>query len=159
MMTPVHDDDIGRRLDDFCKYPHDKVEIELRALKELMIEMFNSRDKAINTSFNSVNDKMVSMNTFRDQLKDQAAKFIIRDEHNVLLDQISRFQVNLQTVQGQFITREEQKLQQDSNDRQNQELSEINERVAGLEARFYLGGAGIVIVITALQLVFNIWKA
>lgn len=68
---------------------------------------FEERDKAVSVANEALDKRMNAMNEFRAQLSDQAAKFITRPEHDVLVSQINQTQLILQGNTGKFITRDD----------------------------------------------------
>jgi len=70
-----------------CLYSFGKIETELIAQKNLMEQMtvlFDTKllaiDKALNVASVTMDKRLDGMNEFRDTLRDQAARFITRDE-------------------------------------------------------------------------------
>jgi len=51
-------------------------------------EKLIAADKALEIAQKSMHDRLAGMNEFREQLKDQAGRFITRDELNLLIDKL-----------------------------------------------------------------------
>jgi hypothetical protein len=56
------------------------------SLKEYVDEKFKDIEKATEVAVNTLDKRLNSMNEFRDTLKDQASKFVIREEMNAKFD-------------------------------------------------------------------------
>ena len=66
------------------------LELEINHLKELMTEHFASRDKAVEVAVSTMKSRLDTMNEFREQLRDQAARFIDRVSYESLHDLLSK---------------------------------------------------------------------
>ena len=130
--------------------------------REIFQEMFRARDLAIETAKISITERLDAMNEFREQLTSQAAMFITRDEHSVVMEQIAKLQLQAQADVARFVTRDEIGTLRGIADRQevaNLDVhSNMTARISSLEAKFYIGGAGIVIVVAVMQLILNYLK-
>jgi hypothetical protein len=82
---------------------------ELITIKEYVDRLFEERQrlfdakfedasKAIDKAEKSMHERLAGMNEFRDQLKDQASKFITREEMNVSIRSISENVSKLQSL-------------------------------------------------------------
>lgn len=72
---------------------------ELAHLKELMLEMFTSRDKALELAVASTNKRLDGMNEFRAAMQDQSATQMPRDEIqsriNAMAEKVGKNEVEL----------------------------------------------------------------
>lgn len=62
---------------------------ELPHLKELVFEMFRSRDLALHTALGAMDQRLLAMNEFRGAMEDQAALQMPRDEVQSRMNSIS----------------------------------------------------------------------
>lgn len=108
---------------------------EIAHVRELVAVEVRSRDRATDKAADSIDKRLNAMNQFRDQLKEQASRFITRAEHSALLAQID-------AATAVAAAR----------------ISHLESKVAALDAKFYLGGAGIIILISVFQLIANFWR-
>jgi hypothetical protein len=64
----------------------------INTLKVLMDERFASQEKAIVKAEDANEKRFEGVNEFRNQLKDQAATFITRSEHDTLVDSVKKLE-------------------------------------------------------------------
>jgi len=57
-------------------------------LRDLVMSKFEGNDKATQLAYDSMNKRLEGMNEFRDQLKDQASRFITRDEFGIITNRL-----------------------------------------------------------------------
>jgi hypothetical protein len=114
--------------------------VALQAMVELRSSM---NDIAIGKAEQATTLRFDSVNEFRQTLTDQAGSFVT---HSALDSKMIQLSTSIDNMEHQLRTSVESSL----NSR-----NEITNRVASLEGKLYVGGAGIVIVITVLQLVLN----
>jgi hypothetical protein len=141
--------------DSINQYPQIIAELHIIHLKELMLTMFEARDKALHTAYESMGRRLDGMNEFRDTLRDQATQFISRSEHVSLTNIVTEMNHQVQTNTQKLVSKED--LSKTLADMATAR-EDLNSRITALESRFYLGGAGIVVIITILQLMLNYWK-
>lgn len=77
-------------------------ESEVRALRDLVLQMLKDRDEATRVAMASLNNRLDEMNEFRLSLKDQSNQFITRNEHEVLQRSISRVEQAQANLQGRY---------------------------------------------------------
>ena len=61
---------------------------DIVTLREYVDKLFTLNQQAIDKAEHSMNNRLEGMNEFRDSLKDQAVKFISRDEINLMFKQL-----------------------------------------------------------------------
>ena len=111
------------------------LEHEHITLKEFITEKFNALEKSTESARVSMEKRLDGMNEFRDTLKDQAAKFVTRDDLTIRLDSIGL------DIQG---------------------LRESRAELAGKASQSSVIGAYVITIISILlsiiSLVIKMWK-
>lgn len=133
-----------------------KAQIANDMLERLLVANIKANETLVNTRFASqeaiiarntqdIENRFKSINEFRDTLAGQTMNFVPRHELTAKIDQISLIISGIRDHIQTAIT---------LGVKQREEMSE---RIIHMESKFYLGGAGIMILLTALQFVFNVW--
>jgi len=65
------------------------IELRFDAMREYFDLRFTSSDKAVSVATTSLEKRLEGMNEFRDALKDQASRFVTRDELTLQLKQLA----------------------------------------------------------------------
>lgn len=118
-------------------------ETVIKFSEETATARFVAQELAILKTEQAITQRFGSVNEFRATLSDQAANFVPRNELSAKIDQVNsiviaaREQINVAITLGV---------------KQREDLSN---RIVHLESKIYLGGAGIIVLLTALQVVFN----
>lgn len=135
------------------------LENELKALHKQFDQALSERDKALIIAAKNIADKMEAMNQIREQLATQKASFVSRDEFSLLKDQMPRMITRSEhdTLISQLNTAQQSlerniRTVEDANESNH---TRITNRLTGLEAKFWIGGTGLVLVLTAIQLVLE----
>jgi CHASE3 domain sensor protein len=88
--------------------PHDCL-ARLAALEAAFVEyksgvasLAAQQDKTLVAATDSLNHRLNEMNQFRDQLREQAAHFITRAEHDVLTSRVERTERGQANMQGRY---------------------------------------------------------
>lgn len=80
--------------------------LKIVLLKELLEQRFDNMERTAGKTAEALNMRLESMNLFRDQLRDQAARFITRDELNAISkgrsDTITVIEQKLANLEGRL---------------------------------------------------------
>ena len=68
--------------------------------KEFFNERLRTFENQTKEAKEDMSQRLSGMNEFRSQLKDQAATFITRNEHQIIIDRLDRIEKTLATTEG-----------------------------------------------------------
>lgn len=73
-------------------------------LREYLEAKLGDSDKAVSVALTTLDKRLESMNEFRDTLRDQAAKFIIRTEFELVVSRLEQDIKNLEAARALMVT-------------------------------------------------------
>jgi murein DD-endopeptidase MepM/ murein hydrolase activator NlpD len=130
------------------------LESNIGSLAVLMSSRFDNATIALEKADIANEKRFDAVNEFRRTLSDQAATFALAATVNAKFDQLTEQfkQFQLQALENQRLMDARLSAAQQATDRAT---SQNGDRISNVEGKVYIGGAGVVVLLTVIQIAIN----